>query len=777
MRYGLIEAPQPLYLTERCRIYNQPVQNHQQHDEVPMANYICPMCEVVESDRPGTCPNCGMALESAVPDNPAEMVYTCPMHPQIEQKGPGQCPICGMELEPKEVRLAEEEDDPELRSMFRRFWVSAILSVPLVALAMLPMVGVELHRWLDPRANHWLQLVLATPVVLWGGWPFFLRGWRSILTRRLNMFTLIAVGTGAAYAYSTFAVLFPNLIPQSFQGRFHEVPIYFEVAALVVTLVLLGQVLELRARRGTGQAIRELLSLAPPTARVVRDGQEHEVPLAQVHEGDVIRVRPGDKIAVDGDVIEGHSSVDESMITGEPVPVEKQPGEEVIGGTVNQTGAFLMRAKRVGQDTVLSQIVTTVAEAQRSRAPIQRIVDVVSSYFVPAVLAIAVVAFGVWAIFGPEPSLANALLVAVAVLIIACPCALGLATPMSITVGVGRGAQQGVMIRNAEALEALEKADIVIVDKTGTLTEGRPKLVETVVNQSFSENELLRLAAAVEQQSEHPLAHSVVEGAKVQKLQLPAAEAFQSTTGGGVSAIVEGRHVLVGQPRFLRDNEVTELDRLVDRATELQEQGHTVIFVAVDGRAAGFLAVADPIKEATPAAVDALHELGLRVIMLTGDNEKTARSVAEKLRIDQFEAGVRPEGKHERVRQLREKGHVVAMAGDGINDAPALAEADVGIAMGTGTDVAIESAGVTLVKGDLRGIARAVHLSRMVMSNIRQNLFLAFIYNALSIPVAAGVLYPLFHILLNPIIAAAAMSLSSVSVIANALRLRARRMS
>lgn len=702
-------------------------------------------------------------------------IYTCPMHPQIEQEGPGACPVCGMDLEPKDVQLAEQQGDPELHSMSRRFWVSAALTLPLLPLAMLPMVGIELERWLHPDVNHWAQLVLATPVVLWGGWPFLVRGWRSIVARSPNMFTLVAIGVGAAYAYSAFAVLFPGLIPEAFRERLHEVPIYFEVAAVIVTLVLLGQVLEMRARRGTGKAIRELLSLAPPTARLVRGGEEFSVPLEQVREGDILRVRPGDKIAVDGEVTEGRSSVDESMITGEPIPVDKQAGEEVIGGTVNQTGAFLMRASRVGRDTVLSRIVDMVAEAQRSRAPIQRIVDLVSSYFVPAVLAITVLAFGVWATVGPEPRLANALLIAVAVLIIACPCALGLATPMSITVGIGRGAQQGVMIRNAEALETLEKADTIVVDKTGTLTEGRPRLVKIVASGALSEEKLLQVAGSVEQQSEHPLAHSVVEGAKSRKLELLPVEGFQSTTGGGVSGAVNGRQVLVGQPRFLRENGVADLDQMIERGTEFQEQGQTVIFVAVGGRSAGFLAVADPIKDATPEAMRALHDLGLHVIMLTGDNEKTARSVAEKLHIDRFEAGVRPEGKLERIRQLRQEGRVVAMAGDGINDAPALAEADVGIAMGTGTDVAIESAGVTLVKGDLRGIARAADLSRLVMRNIRQNLFLALVYNGLSIPIAAGVLYPFFGILLNPIIAAAAMSLSSVSVIVNALRLRTMR--
>jgi Cu+-exporting ATPase len=738
------------------------------------AKYFCPMCEGVESDRPGDCPKCGMALERAAPaPQRTRTIYTCPMHPEIEQEGPGQCPICGMDLEPKFVQAAEEEEDPELRSMTRRFWVSAGLSIPLLIMAMAPMLGIELHRWIRPQLNNWLQLALATPVVLWGGWPFFVRGWRSIVNRSLNMFTLIAIGTGAAYLYSLFAVLFPEYIPQAFRDPVHGIPVYFEAAAIIITLVLLGQVLELRARRRTGGAIRELLSLAPPTARVVRDGDEREVPLEEVHVGDTLRVRPGDKVAVDGKVVEGRSSVDESMISGEPIPVGKGPGDEVIGGTVNQTGSFLMRADRVGSDTVLSRIVDMVAQAQRSRAPIQRLVDQVAAWFVPAVVVIAILTFIGWALLGPEPRLAYALVNAVAVLIIACPCALGLATPMSIMVGVGRGAREGILIKNAEALETLEKADTIIVDKTGTLTEGRPELVEVVATGSVPEDELLRLSAAVEQQSEHPLARAVVEGTGKRGLKTYTAQDFQSTTGGGVLGTVEGRRVLIGKPEFLQEHGVADVQPLVDRAAALQEKGQTVVFVGIDGRAAGLLAVADPIKASTPEAIRALHELGLRVVMLTGDNEKTARSVARKLGIDEFEAGVLPEQKHERVRQLRAQGHVVAMAGDGINDAPALAEADIGIAMGTGTDVAIESAGVTLVRGDLRGIARAVALSRHVMRNIRQNLFFAFIYNSLGVPIAAGVLYPVFGLLLSPMLAAAAMSLSSVSVIANALRLRA----
>ncbi|HUG90336.1 MAG TPA: heavy metal translocating P-type ATPase [Planctomycetaceae bacterium] len=722
--------------------------------------------------------------------------YTCPMHPEVEQDGPGQCPICGMDLEPKVLQRAEDEDDPELRSMTRRFLVSAVLSLPLVALAMLPM-AVALDRWLAPRANQWIQLALAAPVVLWGGWPFFVRGWRSLVTWNLNMFTLIAIGTGAAFGYSVFAVLFPHWIPASFHEAGHAVAVYFEAAAVIVTLVLLGQVLELRARRKTGSAIRELLSLAPPTARVVRDGEERDVPLDAVRVGDLVRVRPGEKIPVDGMLAEGTSNVDESMLTGEPLPVEKRPGDEVIGGTVNQTGSFLLRADRVGSDTVLARIVDMVAQAQRSRAPIQRVADVVASYFVPAVVAFAVLAFAGWAVLGPEPRLAHALVNAVAVLIIACPCALGLATPMSIMVGVGRGAREGILIKNAEALETLEKADTIIVDKTGTLTEGRPRLVEAVGAGRVADDELLQLAASVEQHSEHPLARAIVEGANARGLERLPVEDFQSVTGGGVSGVVrqrsasmhpapapapapgggvsgaaEARRVLIGNPALLEEHGVTGLAALVERGRPLEEQGQTVMFVAIDGRAAGLLAVSDSIKPSTPEAVRSLHELGLRVIMLTGDNERTARTVAAQLGIDDFQAGVRPQDKHEVVRRLRSEGHVVAMAGDGINDAPALAEADVGIAMGTGADVAIESAGVTLVKGDLRGIARAVRLSRAVMRNIRQNLFFAFVYNSLGVPIAAGVLYPFFGILLSPMLAAAAMSLSSVSVIGNALRLR-----
>ena len=749
-----------------------------QHDDGGKPNephkYFCPMCKGVESEKPEDCPKCGMALQLVHPATPKRItIYTCPMHLEIEQEGPGACPKCGMELEPKLVEVGTEEDDPELQNMTRRFWVALVLTVPVLLLAMLPMVGMPVNRWLGASLHSWLQLFLSTPVVLWAGWPFFQRGWRSILTRNLNMFTLIAIGTGTAYLYSLIVILFPTLMPDSF--RHHgRVDVYFEAAAVIITLVLLGQVLERRARRRTGSAIKELLSLAPPKARVVQNGEEREIPLKEVRRGDVLRVRPGEKIPLDGKVMEGKSPVDESMITGESLPVEKGKDDPVIGGTVNQTGSFLMVVEKVGEDTVLSHIVKMVADAQRSRAPIQRVADMAAGYFVPVVLVIAIITFLVWAIVQPrQPALAWALVNAVAVLIIACPCALGLATPMSIMVGIGRGAKEGILIKDAEVLETLEKVDTVVVDKTGTLTEGRPKLTECVPVEPWSEVELLRLVASVEQNSEHPLAHAIVEGARERQIVTPAAVDFDSVTGGGVHAVVEGKHVMIGRRSLLAERGVQNLNRLDNRADELQQQGRTVMYVTVDQEFCGVLAVSDPVKTSTAEAVNALHGMGLRVIMLTGDNEKTARTVADKLGIDEFQAGVRPEEKHERIKTLRAEGRKVAMAGDGINDAPALAEADVGIAMGTGTDVAIESAGVILVKGDLRGILKAVNLSRRTMHNIRQNLFFAFVYNALGVPIATGVLYPISeHLLLNPMIAAAAMSFSSVSVVSNALRLR-----
>jgi Cu+-exporting ATPase len=634
------------------------------------------------------------------------------------------------------------------------------------------MVGFNPGGWFSSPVAKWVQLILSTPVVLWSGWPFFVRGWRSIVHRRLNMFTLIAIGTGTAYLYSLIAVLAPDVFPDSFGGHLGRVDVYFEAAAVIIVLVLLGQVLELRARRRTSGAIRELLSLAPPTAFAVRDGEEREIPLEQVHKDDILRVRPGGKIPVDGRITQGSSSIDESMITGESIPVSKGVGDPVIGGTLNQTGSFLFRAERVGQETMLARIVDMVSQAQRSRAPIQQTVDRVAAYFVPAVVLAAVLTFVAWALVGPEPRLAHALISAVAVLIIACPCALGLATPMSIMVGVGRGAKEGILIKNAEVLETMKQVDTLIVDKTGTLTEGKPKLTRIVPADGFEEDEVLRLAAAVEQSSEHPLAASIVAAAKSRSLPIGDATDFQSTTAAGVAGTVDGRRVLVGKPEFLTEEKIQDVDGLRGEAENLQKEANTVMFVGIDGKSAGLLAVSDPIKTSTPDAIADLRQLGLRIVMLTGDTQRTARAVADKLQLDDVEAGVTPADKHDRVVALRAAGRVVAMAGDGINDAPALAAAHVGIAMGTGTDVAIESAGITLVKGDLRGIVRAVRLSRSVVRNIRQNLVFAFGYNALGIPIAAGVLYPFFGLLLSPMIAAAAMSFSSLSVVANALRLR-----
>jgi P-type Cu+ transporter len=705
-------------------------------------------------------------------------IYTCPMHPEVEQQGPGSCPKCGMALEPKSVAAIAAGDDGELRDMTRRLWIATMLGLPVLLLAMLPMLGVSLDLWLSVENARWLQLALATPVICWAGWPLWVRAWRSIATWNLNMFTLIGLGTGAAYFYSLGVMLFPNAIPVAFKHH-GQIEVYFEAAATITALVLLGQVLELRARRRTGIAIRELLSLAPPIAHVIRAGRELEVPLDEIRVGDVLRVRPGEKIPVDGRLVDGASNVDESMITGESMPTRKRAGDTVIGGTVNQTGAFQMRAEKVGRDTLLAHIVDMVASAQRSRAPIQRVADQVAGWFVPIVLAAAVLTFVAWTVWGPaEGRLAYALVNAVAVLIVACPCALGLATPMSIMVGIGRGAKEGVLIKDAQALELLEKVDTLVVDKTGTLTEGRPRLVAVETVGSIDADEMLRLAASVEQNSEHPLGRAVVIAAKEKNLQLAAAADFKSITGRGVTAIVAGRQVIVGNEQFLRDRNVRSDTRgsAAPQAwlvTARASQGQTAMLVAVDGQFAGVLAVADSIKDSTPDVIRELHRLGLRIVMLTGDNEQTAQAVAKQLGIDEVEAGVSPQHKHDRIRALRAQGRTVAMAGDGINDAPALAAANVGIAMGTGTDVAIESAGVTLLKGDLRGIVRAIRLSREVMRNIRQNLFFAFIYNGLGVPIAAGALYPWTGLLLNPMIAAAAMSFSSVSVIANALRLRA----
>ena len=740
------------------------------------AKYYCPMCPGVESDKPGDCPKCGMALER----NPAwvtpksdKPIYTCPMHPEVQQDHPGNCPKCGMALELKTVTATpDEEEHTELTDMTHRFWFGGALALPVFVLAMAHLIPSLRHEnWVMGDASRWIQFVLATPVVLWAGWPFFKRGWRSIVTRHLNMFTLIAIGVGAAYLFSAVVMLIPGAFSNSFAPE-GKIGIYFESAAVIVVLVLFGQVLELRARSKTGSAIRALLNLAPKTARVVQDGEERDVPLDSVQAGTKLRVRPGEKIPVDGVLLDGKTSVDESMISGEPIPVEKNIGDQVTGGTLNTTGSFLMQAEHVGSETVLARIVQMVADAQRSRAPIQALADKVSGYFVPAVLAVAVLTFIIWALVGPEPRFAHALVNAVAVLIIACPCALGLATPMSVMVGIGRGAQAGILIRNAEAIEVIEKVTTVVVDKTGTLTEGKPRLTQILPVNGTSEDELLIAAASVEQNSEHPLAAAIVHGAKERNVKLQPLTDFNSITGGGVVGKISGRKIAVGKLKFLQESGVTDLEIIEPKATALQAEGQTAMFVAINDKAAGILTVSDPIKASTPEAIAQLHKLGLKIIMLTGDNERTANAVAKNLGLDQVEAGVAPQDKQERIKQLRQQGQIVAMAGDGINDAPALAAAHVGIAMGTGTDVALESAGITLVKGDLLGIAKAITLSRSMMRNIRQNLFFAFAYNALGIPVAAGLLYPFFGWLLSPIIAGAAMSLSSVSVITNALRLR-----
>lgn len=743
--------------------------HHVPPQNIPVGSYYCPMCEGVISDKPGTCPKCGMALERAGGAPLRKTVYVCPMHPEVQQDHPGDCPKCGMALEPQTILV--EDDNSELRDMTRRLWLAAAFSLPLLVLSMGPMVGLSLHHWLSPTFANWLEFALATPVVLWAGWPLLVRGARSLITGHLNMFTLIAIGVAAAYGFSIVATVAPDLFPEAF--RMHgRVKVYYEAAAVITALVLLGQVLELRARHRTGAAIRELLALAPPTARVVRDGQETEVPLEAVIVGDLIRVRPGEKLPVDGIVRDGHSSVDESMLTGESVPVEKRVGDEVVGGTVNGTGTLLFAATKVGNDTALARIVDLVGQAQRSRAPVQRLADAVSGYFVPAVVAVAVVTFIAWAISGHEYALTYALANAVAVLIIACPCALGLATPMSIMVGVGRGASTGVLFKDAAAIEALSGIDTLVVDKTGTLTEGKPKLTDVLPVAGVPEDDLLRLAAAVESASEHPLAHAITIGSRERGLSLPAVRDFRSTTGGGVEGNVDGQSVLIGKPELLAAQGLSINAHIAQEATHRQARGETVVYVAIDDRFAGAIAVADPVRASAKEAIRTLQAQGIVVHMFTGDNAQTAQAIATRLGITYVEAGMKPEDKHLRVAKLREQGRTVAMAGDGINDAPALAAADVGIAMGTGTDVAIESAGVTLLHGDLSALVRAVRLSRAVMSNIRQNLFFAFAYNLLGVPLAAGVLYPLLGILLDPMYAAAAMSLSSVSVISNSLRLR-----
>ena len=735
--------------------------------------YVCPMCPEVREIGPGPCPKCGMALEAESPALPAtRREYTCPMHPEIVRAEPGNCPICGMALEPRTVTL--EEDNPELRDMTRRFWISLALTAPLLAIAMGSMLSP--HLFMAPPWNWglpWLELLLATPVVLWGGWPFFQRGWASIVNRSTNMFTLIAMGTGVAYVYSVVATLFPQIFPASFRSMGDRPDVYFEAAAAIVTLVLLGQVLELRARSQTSSAIRALLDLSPKMARLISaDGSERDIPLEDVKLGDRLRVRPGEKIPVDGIVLDGSSAVDESMITGESVPVEKTTASRVIGATVNGNGALVMRAERVGSETMLAQIVQMVSQAQRTRAPIQRLADKVAGWFVPAVIAIAVVTFIAWVSFGPEPRFAHAIVNAVAVLIIACPCALGLATPMAIMVGTGRGAHAGVLIKNAEALETLEKVDTIVFDKTGTLTEGKPKVVAfstAEILPGISANEMLRLAASLERASEHPLAAAIVAKANELKLKLSEPANFQSTPGQGVRGTVEGKSLAVGKSALMHAVGAFENKTAIPI---LQYAGSTVIYVAVDGKYAGNIAVADPLRPSTPNALRQLKAQGVRLVMLTGDNQATAQEIARSLEIEDFKAEVLPAQKAEIVRKLQNEGRIVAMAGDGINDAPALAQANVGIAMGTGTDIAVESAGITLLKGNLEGIVRARKLSQATMRNIRQNLFFAFIYNSIGVPIAAGVLYPVFGLLLSPILAAAAMSLSSVSVITNSLRLR-----
>ncbi len=704
--------------------------------------------------------------------SPAGTLYTCPMHPEVIRDGPGACPICGMALEPRTVTL-EEGENPELVDMRRRFWVNTVLTVPVIAIAMrhyLP--GAPLERIASPELLAWLELLLATPVVVWGGWPFFVRGWRSVITWNLNMYTLIALGVAVGYGYSVVAHLFPGFFPASFRNEAGEVGVYFEAAAVITTLVLLGEVLQLQARSRTNAAIKALLGLAPKTARRLKDdGSEADVPLDQVQPGDRLRVRPGEKVPVDGVVLDGRSAVDESMITGEPIPVEKGPGDRVIGATVNGTGSLVMQAQRVGAETLLAQIVRMVAEAQRSRAPIQKLADRVSAVFVPAVVIIAAVTFAIWGVVGPHPKMAHALINAVAVLIIACPCALGLATPMSIMVATGKGATMGVLFKNAEAIEVLRTVDTLVLDKTGTLTVGKPRLMSVVPVGNGDANELLMLAASLERGSEHPLAAAIVQGAEEKGLKLADVEDFEAPTGRGVRGRVAGRRVALGNAKLMEELGI-DAAAAAERAEGVRREGATVMFVAVDGRLVGLLGVADPIKETTPEAIRQLHAEGIRIVMLTGDSRTTAEAVARKLGIDQVQAEVLPDQKAEVVKRLQQEGRIVAMAGDGINDAPALAQAQVGIAMGTGTDVAMESAGVTLIKGDLRGIARARRLSHATMRNIRQNLFWAFAYNSAGIPIAAGVLYPFFGLLLSPIIAAAAMSFSSVSVVANALRLR-----
>ena len=739
--------------------------------------YTCPMHPEIVRNGPGQCPKCGMALEPVTPSSgggSGRTEYTCPMHPEVVQDHPGSCPKCGMALEPRTVGGEEEDGNPELEFMRNRFIFAAVLTVPLVVIAMRELLpgGRLLTNLMSPGTMDWLEFVLASPVVLWAGWVFYERAVQSVVNRSLNMFTLIGLGVTIGYVYSLVALLLPGIFPASMRRPDGSVAVYFEASAVIVTLILLGQVLEQRARSQTGAAIKSLLGLTPKTARkVTEDGSETDIPLEEVQVGDVLRIRPGEKVPVDGTVVEGGSSVDESMISGEPVPVEKGEGDKLVGATVNTTGSLTMRAEKVGSDTVLARIVEMVAEAQRSRAPIQKLADVVAGYFVPTVIAIALIAFVVWYFVGPEPRLAHALIAAVSGLIIACPCALGLATPMSIMVATGKGATMGVLFRNAEAIETMRKVDTLVVDKTGTLTEGKPRLTEVEALGDMNRERFLLLAASLEKVSEHPLAAAIVQGAEEREVRTVEVADFSSHTGKGVSGKVDGSEVALGNRKLMEDSGI-DTGPAAERAEELRQDGQTVMYLAADGRLAGLLAVSDPIKESTPEAISSLHEEGVRVVMLTGDTRATAEAVAARLGIDRVVAEVLPDEKAEAVRKFQQEGAVVAMAGDGINDAPALAQAQVGIAMGTGTDVAMESAGVTLVKGELTGIVRARKLSRAAIANIRQNLFFAFIYNSLGVPVAAGVLYPFLGILLSPVIAAAAMSLSSVSVVGNALRLR-----
>jgi Cu+-exporting ATPase len=735
------------------------------------AKYVCPMDPEVSRLGPGSCPKCGMALEPETLSAPATRTeYTCPMHPEIVRDTPGACPICGMALEPRDV--ATEQENPELTDMRRRLWISVALAAPMLVLMVSEALpAMPLQHLASARIWTWVEFALATPVVVWCGWPFFVRGWQSVANRSLNMFTLIALGTGVSYLYSVAATVTPWIFPAAMRGANGEIPVYFEPAAVIVALVLLGQVMELRARSQTSSAIRSLLGLAPKTARRLNEqGCEADVALDQIQAGDRLRVRPGEKVPVDGVLLDGYSSIDESMVSGEPIPVEKTVGAKVIAGTVNGTGSFVMKAERVGADTLLAQIVKMVSDAQRTRAPIQRLADRVSSYFVPAVMLAAVATFTVWYLIGPQPRLAHALVNAVAVLIVACPCALGLATPMAIMVGTGRGAHEGILIRNAEALERFGKVDTLVIDKTGTLTEGKPSLSKVVPQPGFDEGEIVRLVASLERSSEHPLADAIVKGATARSLALADTTGFNSITGMGVTGTVSGKEIAIGNVELFRKLEIDPA-ALLDEAETMRRDGQTVMLIAIDHKAAGVVGVADPIKPSTTDAIRELQAAGLRIIMVTGDNATTAKAVADRLGIE-FKAGVLPQGKADAVKELQQQGAMVAMAGDGVNDAPALAQANVGIAMGTGTDVAIETAGITLLKGDLRGVMRARHLSQATMRNIRQNLFFAFVYNAVGVPLAAGVLFPAFGMLLNPMIAAAAMSFSSVSVIANSLRLR-----